>query len=193
MKNYQEITLRLDTDINQYFLWKKIFQQVHLKFVELQDNNGMISIGISFPGYKYNNKIVCLGSKLRLFAPDEDILKSFNTQKMLNYFSDYIHCTSIREVPEKYGHAIYWRQQPKSSVLRMARRKAKREKISHKEALERLKNFNEQRIRAPYINVVSHSSKHYFRLFIVKKVVESSMIGNFNCYGLSSKSTVPEF
>ena len=193
MKNYQEITFRSDTDINQYFLWKKIFQKVHLKFVDLQDDSGMISIGISFPEYKYNNKAVCLGSKLRLFAPDEDILKSFNTQKILNYFSDYIHCTGIREVPKKYDHAIYWRQQPKSSVLRIARRKAKREGLSYKEALEKLKDFDEHRIKAPYINVKSHSSGHQFRLFIIKKIMKSVSVGYFNCYGLSSKSTVPEF
>lgn len=194
MKNYQEITLRPDTDINKYFLWQKVFQQVHLRFVDLKDDEGMVSIGISFPEYKYNDKVICLGAKLRLFAPDDEgILETFNTQKILNHFSDYIHWTSIRETPNKCSYAIYWRKQLKSNILRTARRKAKREGLSYDEALKKLERFNEQKTKAPYVNIKSHSSGHQFRLFIVKKTVSQAVTGKFNCYGLSSQSTVPEF
>ncbi len=193
MKNYQEITLRPDTEINKYFLWQKVFKKVHLRFVDLKDDNGMISIGIGFPEYQYNDQVVCLGEKLRLFALDEDTLNNCNIQKILSHFSDYIHWTGTREVPEKCSHAIYLRQQPQSSMLRTARRKAKREGLSYDEALKKLKGFNEQKIKAPYINIKSHSSGHQFRLFIVKKTVSQAVTGLFNCYGLSTQSTVPEF
>ena len=191
MKSFQEITLR-PTEINRYFIWQKLFQKIHLKLVNLKDDKGTVYIGISFPEYKCKDKIH-LGSKLRLFAPDEDKLKSFNTSKVLNHFSNYIHWTDIRATPDKYRHAVYWRKQPKSSLLRIARRKAKREGLSHDEALEKIKEFSEHRIKTPYINIKSSSSGHPFRLFITKKIVNKPTKGIFNCYGLSPSTTVPEF
>lgn len=192
MKYYQEVTLRPGTEINNYFIWQKIFQQIHLCFVNLQNSNGTIPIGISFPEYD-NDKIPGLGSKLRCFAASENTLKELNLKNLLNYFSDYIHLTDIRKVPNKCSYARYWRQQAKSSVIRLARRKAKRKNISFDQALKQLKGFDEQKIKAPYININSQSSGQKFRLFIIKEAIKQPITGSFNCYGLSLKATVPEF
>lgn len=192
MKYYQEITLCPGSEINNYFLWQKIFQKIHLCFVNLKDSNGIIPIGISFPEYN-NNKNPELGSKLRFFSASENTLKELNLKHKFNYFFDYIHLTNIRRVLDKCIYAKYWRKQPKSSVARLARRKAKRENISFDKALEQLKGFNEQKIKTPYINIDSQSSGQKFRLFIIKDVVEKPIEGGFNCYGLSLKTTVPEF
>ena len=192
MKYYQEVTSCPGAEINNHFLWQKVFQKIHFCFVNLQDSNSMVPIGISFPEYD-NDKNPGLGSKLRVFSASENTLKELNLKNKLNSFSDYIHLTDIRKVPDKCSYARYWRQQAKSSVIRLARRKAKRKDISFDQALEQLKGFNEQKIKAPYININSQSSGQKFRLFIIKEATEQPIEGSFNCYGLSLKATVPEF
>ncbi|MBE0472372.1 MAG: type I-F CRISPR-associated endoribonuclease Cas6/Csy4, partial [Methyloprofundus sp.] len=37
MKHYIELTLLPNTDINAFTLWSKVYQQIHLGLVEMQD------------------------------------------------------------------------------------------------------------------------------------------------------------
>ena len=192
MKAYLDITLQHSHEINQYFVLQKVFQQLHLGFVEMQDNNGVVPIGLSFPEYLLKG----LGSKLRLLSVDENILEKFNAKQRLARFSDYVHLTSIRAVPAQASrYAIYQRQQPKSASAfrRLVRRMSERESISLDEADARIVNFKQQKLKTPYINICSASSGQRFRLFIVKKSAETSAYNGFNSYGLSYTSTVPEF
>jgi CRISPR-associated endonuclease Csy4 len=97
-------------------------------------------------------------------------------------------------VPEKVlSYAGYARQQPKSSAIRLARRKAKREGIEFEQALQILDGYEEQRVKTPFINMFSQRSKQRFRLFVLRRKAEELINDGFSCYGLSSKSTVPEF
>ncbi len=188
---YLDITLRRTCDVNQYFVLQKVFQQLHIGFVEMQDADETVPIGISFPEYHPKG----LGSKLRLLSVDENILEKFN-DKQLAKFSDYVHLTGIRAVPSRASsYAIYRRQQPKSASAfrRLVRRMSERESISLDEADARIVNFKQQKLKTPYINICSASSGQRFRLFIVKKSAETSAYNGFNSYGLSYTSTVPEF
>ena len=81
MRYYQEITLMKNADIDRHFLLSKTFQQIHLGLVEMQDKHKQVPIGVSFPEYKMGEKFGRLGSKLRVFAPDEATLKAFDTGK----------------------------------------------------------------------------------------------------------------
>ena len=54
MKHYIEITLIDNFDINLFSLWSKVFQQIHLGLVEIQDDQGRVSIGLSFPEPIFN-------------------------------------------------------------------------------------------------------------------------------------------
>lgn len=136
MKHYIEVTLIDNSDINFFSLWSKVFQQIHLGLVEIQDDQGHVPIGLSFPEYISGEKVSLLGSKLRLLAKDEASLVQFNTAKWLSRLSDYVHCTSIRPVPEKItAYAIYQRQQPKTNPERLARRYAKRHRVDYDTAL----------------------------------------------------------
>lgn len=192
MKYYIEITLLPGVDIGLYFLWEKLFHQIHIGLVNLSEGKITVPIGLSIP--EYSEKSCHLGTKLRLFSPDEGRLETLNPGKLLSGYLDYVHLTRIREVTENIqAYAVYKRQQPKSSVERLARRKAKREGILEEEALERLKQFQEQRVKTPYINMKSISSGHRFKLFIQKQKRPSLINEGFSCYGLSNKSTVPEF
>ncbi len=194
MKFYIEITLhpRPNDEIPIYFLWQKVYQQIHLGFVEIQDMQGHIPVAASFP--QYSDELNHLGCKLRLFAKDKQTLEAFNAKKWLNRLTDYMDIKHIRPVPENITEFVcFKRQQVKSSNERLARRKAKREGIDYEQALEQLKGYEEKKVQTPYIYIKSQSTGEQFRLFIVKVPAEKTVTGLFNSYGLSNQATVPWF
>lgn len=212
MHCYQEITLLPNSEINLNFLWSKVFQQIHLALVEMQDEQKRVPIGVGFPDYKIGEKYGVLGSKCRLFAADEATLVWFDAGKWLSRLSDYVHCTSIRPVPEKLaGHAIYRRLQPKINQERLARRYAKRHNLDFETALNgvvRLKqdeaetgyktefrycDMSHQTVSWPFIRLKSASSGQTLCLWIKKTEVSEALIGSFSSYGLGGAASVPEF
>ena len=44
MKNYIEMTLLPDADITLNFLWEKLYQQLHLALVEIQDSDKTVPV-----------------------------------------------------------------------------------------------------------------------------------------------------
>jgi CRISPR-associated endonuclease Csy4 len=205
MKAYLEITLLPDVEIPLNFLLQKVYQQLHLKFVEMKDQKhippaplqrGESSqpVGVSFP--KYDAAANTLGDKIRLFAPDVATLERFNAKQTLRKLSDYVHVTSIRDVPPNVKtFACFQRLQIKSSNLRLARRKAKRENVDVEIALFNLKNFGEHKtVEPPFVWIQSVSNGEKFKLFIVynEQANDNRAVG-FGTYGLSCKSTVPIF
>ena len=204
MNYYQELLLLPQEEIPIHFLWSKVFQQIHLGLVEIQDDQGRVPIGLSFPEYLDGEKRSELGTKLRLFAIDEAMLKQFDTAKWLARLSDYVHYTSIRPVPEKLiGYAIYQREQPKTNPERLARRYARRlaerEKraevnADYETALTQYSKRHLQTINSPFIQLKSLSSVNNFCIWVKKvPVAAQSSTTHFSTYGLSSISTVPEF
>ena len=167
MVYYQELTLLTSEEIPINFLWSKLFQQIHLGLVEMQDDQGRVPIGLSFPEYEIGENHSVLGGKLRLLANDEAILKQFDAVKWLERLSDYVHCTSIRPVPEKLiGYAIYQREQPKTSPERLARRYARRHSVDYEKALTLYNKRTYQTINSPFIRLKSLSSDNIFCLWI---------------------------
>jgi CRISPR-associated endonuclease Csy4 len=192
MNVYIDITLIPGSDIGRYFLWEKVYKQIHLRLADIKMPNGLSAIGIAFP--EYDTEQHELGVKLRLFAQDNDILENFNAKKCLKNLTDYTHITSIRSIPSKIkGYVRYKRQQFKSNTERLARRKARREEIKFEQALEQLKDRKESFTKAPYIRTSSISSGQNFRIFILKEQISEQIQDGFNCYGLSATSTVPDF
>ena len=215
MKFYLEITLLPNPEVGVNFLWSKVFQQIHLGLVEMQDNQRQVPIGLSFPEYVIGDKYSLLGSKLRLFANDEAMLNQFDAVKWLARLSDYVHCTSIRPVPEKIvGYAIYQREQPKTNPERLARRYAKRHGVDFDTALNGLVDLKstekplnadfkiqfrycemtKKNIASPFIRLKSMSSEQTFCLWIKKIPADTKTSATyFSSYGLSAVSSVPEF
>jgi len=210
---YCEITLLPNPEVNSHFLWSKVYQQLHLGLVELQDEQKQVPIGISFPEYKVGDKYSLLGEKCRLFAQDEATLAQFNAATWLARLSDYVHCTSIRPVPDKViGYATYQRVQPKTNKERLARRYAKRHQLDFETALNGTVNLTgdaqpsaayksqfrycdmlPKAILSPFIRLKSLSSEQTFCLWIKKSEAAKPSGGSFNSYGLSATATVPEF
>lgn len=192
MNVYREITLIPQPDIELNFLWAKVFQQIHLGFVEIKDSNGIVPLGIGLP--EYHSEYGPLGRKLRIFSLSKEIIAEFDADTRLKRLADYIHLTGIRDVPEKIrNYSRFKRQQPKTNIERLARRRAKRKGISIEQAMSELKDFEDKQVDTPFINMQSLSKKKRFRLFILKEVCDTPVYEGFSTYGLSPVSTVPEF
>lgn len=150
MKFYLEITILPNLEIDKHFILSRLFTQIHLGLVALKyrdDNKGdsdkvdlkkiasdKVDIGISFPDYQFSQSkngkagAGCIGSKIRLFAVDRQLLEKFNSQKPFLALQDYIDLTNILEVPSNVSSwAIFHRYQPKTSFERLATRYNKRE------------------------------------------------------------------
>ncbi len=194
MNYYLEITLLSNPDLNLFSLWSKVYQQIHLGLVEMQDDQGRVPIGVAFPEHVQGDKYSVLGGKLRLFAEHEATLSQFNASHWLARLSDYVHCTSIRPVPEKRsGYATYQREQPKASKERQARRYAHYHNVDYDTALSRYQGKSQKTLETPFIRLQSLSGGQTFCLWIKKTVVTEPSGITFSGYGLSATATVPEF
>jgi CRISPR-associated endonuclease Csy4 len=198
MKFYIELTLIDNSELGVYDIWSKLYTQLHLAMVEMQDSNKHVPVGVSFPEYKIvenkDKKFAMLGSKLRLFAKDEAILAQLNLNKWLERLTDYVHIKSMSVVPEKAtSHLIVNRYREPRNPEALARRFAKRHSISVEEALNRLKDYKQEFGVLPYIQLKSLTGGENFNLFISQKVVDKEKVGAFSTYGLSSETTVPHW
>lgn len=192
MKFYRELTLLPQEDINLYFIWQKLFQQIHLALAENKSTDKASAIGVAFPGYDAVK--FALGTKLRLFAENEQLLAQMQCEKWLNRLSDYVHLSRIKPVPEKLaGHACFKHIKLKGNKEKLARRRAKRNGETLQQALVHFEDFEEQRSNLPYINMSSETNGQRFRLFIEKQVMGQPQTGLYSCYGLSNATTVPLF
>jgi len=192
MNYYQEITLLPNADINLYFIWQKLYQQIHLALVENKTADNVSAIGVAFP--EYNTDKYSFGTKLRLFSKNEKSLEQMHFEKWFNRLSDYVHLSHIKPVPEKLaGHACFKHIKLKGNKEKLARRRAKRKGESLQQSLSHFENFEEQRSNLPFINMTSLTNGHRFRLFIEKQAMEQPQRGSYSCYGLSNTTTVPLF
>lgn len=192
MKCFQEISLLPGEEITPYFIWQKLYQQIHLALAENKSGENASEIGVSFP--QYDPRQFQLGCKLRLFAENEQTLEQMQCEKWLSRLRDYVHLKSIAPVPEKLlGHVCFKQVKMKGSKEKLARRRAKRQGETLQQALAYFSNYKEQRSKLPYINMVSQTNGQRFRLFIEKQVMGQAQTGKYSCYGLSNSTTVPVF
>ena len=207
MKFYIELTVINSTDISFSTAWSKLYTQLHLALVEMQDANAQVPIGVSFPEYNVGEskgkKLMLLGSKLRIFAKDEATLTKLNLPKWLARLDDYVHIKSIKPVPENVqNYLVVSRYRPKSNIELAARRVVKRKQITLEQAMaylntvdeaKKLKGYEQNWEPFPYIQLKSLSGKQDFSLCISQTTVDEIKGGVFSTYGLSSQSTVPHW
>jgi CRISPR-associated endonuclease Csy4 len=192
MNYYQEISLLPNADIAVYFLWQKLYQQIHLALVGNKSADNASAIGVVFP--EYDSGKFSLGTKLRLIAADEKLLEQTHCEKWLTRLSDYVHVSRIKPVPEKLaGYACFKHIKLKGNKEKLARRRANRKGETLQQALAHFEDFEEQQSKLPYINMNSQTNGQRFRLFIEKQVMEQPQTGVYSCYGLSNTITVPLF
>jgi CRISPR-associated endonuclease Csy4 len=192
MKYYQQISLVPTADIGLYFIWQKLYQQIHIALVENKTGDNASAIGVAFP--EYNADKYYLGKKMRLLAENEKLLEKLQCEKSLNRLRDYVHVDQIKPVPEKIvGYACFKHIKLKGNKEKLARRRAKRSGETLQQALLHFEDFEEQRSKLPYINLISQTNGQRFRLFIEKQEMQQPRTGLFSCYGLSDSTTVPLF
>lgn len=197
MHYYQELTLIKDSEISSYFIWRKLYTQIHLAFVEQKDANEQIPYGVSFPEYKTieakDKQIMLLGSKLRMFADSAQALEQLNLDKWLERLTDYVHVKSPKQVESITYYLTVSRYRPQASADNLARRYARRHDVSIENALKRLEGFKQKLEPYPYIQMKSLSGSREFSLCIKQQQVEKQNFGKFSTYGLSATNTVPHW
>ncbi len=194
MKYYQDITLLPDPETDLYFLWQKVYQQMHLALVEQKDDQGQVRIGFSFPNYQYSKAMKHLGSKLRVFANSKLELEKLGIDKWLGRLTDYVHVTQIREVPEGVEEYVcFSRKQVKANPEALARRRSKRKNEPIEKAIQHYDGFQPKNICLPFVRLKSLSSQNEIKIYIEKKVQREPKEGVYGTYGLSSVTTVPWF
>lgn len=203
MNFYQEITIIPQAEITPYFIWSKFYKQLHLAFVEQKDDRNKVCFGVSFPEYHLDDEkqFGILGTKLRIFSDSESDLQALNLSNWLNRFLDYVHISSIREVPKSIkSYATYSRKQLKGEKRLEERFNQKVEyysklhNVSLEEAQKRYEKRSPEPISLPFIQLESLTTKQSFKLFIERRLFDEPTAKNvFSTYGLSTESTVPEF
>lgn len=194
MKYYLDITLLPGEEMGHYFLWEKLYHQVHLALVEHKNNLGQFVIAAAFP--QFDGQAQRLGNKLRLFAPSESSLEQLAMGKWLARFSDYFHITSVRPVPAQVeSYVSYSRPKVRTGKEREIRRRMKRHNETLDQATAHFKGFECRTTKAPFVYAQSYSSDVRFPLFIEEKVAlgTSEAVVAFDSYGLSSQGVLPKF
>lgn len=213
MQYYQEITIIKNPEISPYFIWSKLYTQLHLALVEKLDSENRSHIGVSFPEYQCvedaEQSIKTLGCKLRVFAHSKAELEELNLPQWLTRLTDYVHIRSVQPVPDNITqHLIVSRLRQKSNNDRVTRAYAKKHQLSFEAAKEeRIQTFAdkhqltyEQSVahyhnpilkERPFIKIQSLHSQLQYSLEIEQTLTESAVKGRFNSYGLSSTATVP--
>ena len=196
MTHYIEIVLYKDMEIALGFIWQKLYENLHLAFVNIKDSDNKIPLGVSFPRYGIKNGFP-LGDRLRLFATKK-ILEEIDIQNILESMQEYLKIKDIEQIPSDIkGYAIFKRKQFKTNPLRLAKRYAKRNNVSLEEAIKRYEKFDESKIiknnKLPYINYKSASTGQRTKIFIEMIESDKEIEGKFSTFGLSSNATVPVF
>lgn len=191
MTHYQEITLIPDPDISPYFIWQKLYTQLHIALADIKNNHGIDSIGVSFPDYHYDDKkeqSSKLGQKLRVFAPSQADLEKLNLNHWLSRLTDYVHIKSIAEVGNKAtGYLVVKRYRFKPVEIQ-AKSLAEKLGIGYDEAMSIVEKRRSE-LKVPYINLKSETNDVSYRLSILQQPVDSPTEGTFNTYGLNTMST----
>jgi CRISPR-associated endonuclease Csy4 len=193
MKYYLDITLIPNEEVPLYFLWEKLYQQLHLALVE-RLKNGKSKVGVAFPKYDKEERSLC--NKLRLLTFEQGDLEALNLDKYFARLKDYVHWTGIKEVPvdKITGYAFFKREQVKSNHERLARRRGRKTGVSDEQALVFFEGKLERRSQAPFVYLNSQTNGKRYPLFIVMEETDiKSKMAAFSSYGLSNDCSVPLF
>lgn len=198
MTHYQEITLIPDPELSPYFIWQKLYTQLHIALADIYNEDGINSIGVSFPDYHYDDKkeqSSKLGHKLRVFAPSQAELEKLNLNQWLSRLTDYVHVKSIQEVGSKAKGNVVVKRYRFKPVEVQASSLAEKLGIGYDEAMATVAKRRSE-LKVPYINLKSETNDVSYRLSILQQQVDQPSEGTFNTYGLNTMTsdvTVPHW
>lgn len=185
--HYIDLTVVPDPESGVPQLLGALYDRLHLALVQ----QGLDSIGVSFPGYGVNPR--SLGSKLRLHGSETSLRQLFAAD-WLKGMRDHVRMTDIASAPADAPHRTVQRKQFKTNVERLRRRRMKRKGETAEQAREAIPYSVERTPSLPYLHIRSRSTAQPFCLFIaVGAPGPSAVPGSFNSYGLGGPATIPWF
>lgn len=198
MKFYQELTLIDNAEKPQHVVWSLIYNQVHIALSDIKNKEGVETIGIGFPQYKFEEKdgmqFSTLGGKLRLFSEDKTALERLNLKKWLGSLNDLVHISSIKAVPDDVNQYMIVKRYRCKTPERKAMDYAVLKRISFDQAMEHVEKYCRKPIAYPAIQLKSKTNKQNYLLAFQQEVVDKEHKGKFNAYGINNQtgeSTVP--
>ena len=204
MKVYQEITIIPDDDNAPYFLWSKLYNQLHIALADVANTHGIRTIGVAFPNYRYVERdgkaFATLGSRLRIFAPSCDELEKLNLAKWLDRLTDYVHIKAIADVGERATGNVVVERYRYQDLGKQVERFARFKNLTVEQALEHCLAYKKQPRTYPFIELFSQTNQVPYRLYIKQTVVDKTVDGEFTVYGMhnqggamTDKATVPHW
>lgn len=197
LTHFQEITIISDPEIAPYFIWSKLFNQLHIALADVKNKHNIDSIGVSFPDYYYdkNGKSSKLGLKLRIFAPSQNDLETLNLNSWLAKLTDYVHIKGIKEVGDKATGYVSVHRYRFKPVDIQAESLANKLNVSYKDAMVTV-NKRAPEKPVPYIQMRSQTNHSNYSLRILQQPRDKPKAGSFNTYGMNGMSdhvTVPHW
>lgn len=198
LSHYQEITILPDPEITSYFIWSKLYNQLHIALADIKNTHGIESIGVSFPDYHFdskNGKSSKLGNKLRVFALSEDDLTKLDLNKWLERLTDYVHIKPIKAVPDKIEGYVSVHRYRFKPIEVQAQSLAEKLKISLDDALATVAKRKPEK-PLPYITLISETNKSPYPLKVLQQPADEPKPGTFNTYGMNgmrNNATVPHW
>ena len=184
MDFYIDITIQPDAEMPQSSLMNKVYSKFHKVLFDLN----CFDVGVSFPETR-----LLLGKVLRVHSSKNRLLE-LNKLNWLGGLSGYCKVSNILPIPENIKFRIVSRWQCNMSESNL-RRMVKRGTINKNEAKNyRAKMFKQQMTTLPFIEVDSNSNGNHHRRYIqMSELLEASIEGSFDFFGLSKKATIPWF
>ena len=187
--HYVDITVVPDEDSSGAFLLGTLYGKLHQALVQQRRDD----IGVSFPGYNLLPR--SLGHCLRLHGSAQ-ALQQLLESHWLGGLRDHVRLSKVAEVPGDAVHRVLRRQQFKSNVERLRRRRMKRKGETEQQATAAIPDSAAERPSLPFVHLRSQSTGQKFCLFIAMGPTQAEpSTSSFNCYGLASdnRSTIPWF
>ena len=187
MTHYFDIALLLDPEFPSHQLLSALYAKLHRALVQLANSR----VAVSFPDYSVAPPR--LGSRIRLIGSKSD-LDLLTVQDWTGGVRDHVRFGTVDVVPAGAVPRTLVRVQAKSSPQRLRRRQIRRHGLSENEALERLPDTVAEKLRLPFVQLVSSSTGQPFRVYLrLGEPQTSARSGAFNSFGLSGTATIPWF
>ncbi|WP_198244587.1 type I-F CRISPR-associated endoribonuclease Cas6/Csy4 [methane-oxidizing endosymbiont of Gigantopelta aegis] len=183
MDHYIDIRILPDAEMRENVLLNKVYTKFHKALCTLDAED----IGVSFPEYK-----IKLGRLLRIHSNAER-LTELQKMQWLGGLVGYCNIAEIKLVPENTTFRVISRIQTTMSPAKY-RRLLARGTITEKEQKQYKAKMFQKGLDNPYMELESASTgKKYRRYLIFSDLLDNSVEGKFDQFGLSKTATVPWF
>ncbi|MDQ7002765.1 MAG: type I-F CRISPR-associated endoribonuclease Cas6/Csy4 [Ghiorsea sp.] len=183
MNYYIDIQLKPDAEMRENVLLNKVYTKLHKALCSLKSTD----IGVSFPKHR-----VKLGDVIRIYG-NRDRLMALQAMNWLGGLIGYCGVSDISQVPAQVKFRTMSRKQSNMTESKL-RRLVKRGSLAPEEAKHYKAKMFTQGLDNPYLELESGSNGHKHRRYIqFGDILDDSVVGEFDQFGLSKVATVPWF